>query len=146
MLFFFLCAVHPPDITCIHCVVPPLRSSCLGKGGGRRDVSLHLWRRACLPVVRRQCGLAAGHDIVDVEGEGGGARRDVDLRRRLRRRIGRSEEQTSELQSLMRISYAVFCLKKKTNRTITNYTIRHANTSLLQQSIHNMTTQHTYQK
>src|SRR3546814_7574460 len=27
----------------------------------------------------------------------------------------RSEEQTSELQSLMRISYAVFCLKKKTN-------------------------------
>src|SRR3546814_9783788 len=32
-------------------------------------------------------------------------------------RIGadRSEEHTSELQSLMRISYAVFCLKKKTN-------------------------------
>src|SRR3546814_3414686 len=28
--------------------------------------------------------------------------------------IGRSEEHTSELQSLMRISYAVFCLKKKT--------------------------------
>src|SRR3546814_4163781 len=29
---------------------------------------------------------------------------------------GRSEEHTSELQSLMRISYAVFCLKKKKNR------------------------------
>src|SRR3546814_9959067 len=29
----------------------------------------------------------------------------------------RSEEHTSELQSLMRISYAVFCLKKKTNNT-----------------------------
>src|SRR3546814_8926113 len=29
----------------------------------------------------------------------------------------RSEEHTSELQSLMRISYAVFCLKKKTNIT-----------------------------
>src|SRR3546814_8194864 len=28
---------------------------------------------------------------------------------------GRSEEHTSELQSLMRISYAVFCLKKKNN-------------------------------
>src|SRR3546814_3640605 len=28
-------------------------------------------------------------------------------------RLGRSEEHTSELQSLMRISYAVFCLKKK---------------------------------
>src|SRR3546814_1934455 len=31
--------------------------------------------------------------------------------------IGRSEEHTSELQSLMRISYAVFCLKKKNNKT-----------------------------
>src|SRR3546814_5784833 len=29
--------------------------------------------------------------------------------------LRRSEEHTSELQSLMRISYAVFCLKKKTN-------------------------------
>src|SRR3546814_10735596 len=32
-----------------------------------------------------------------------------------RRAISRSEEHTSELQSLMRISYAVFCLKKKKN-------------------------------
>src|SRR3546814_3855194 len=31
-------------------------------------------------------------------------------------RDGRSEEHTSELQSLMRISYAVFCLKKKTSK------------------------------
>src|SRR3546814_1306415 len=31
--------------------------------------------------------------------------------------VGRSEEHTSELQSLMRISYAVFCLKKKKNTT-----------------------------
>src|SRR3546814_7308634 len=30
-------------------------------------------------------------------------------------RLARSEEHTSELQSLMRISYAVFCLKKKKN-------------------------------
>src|SRR3546814_7958619 len=34
---------------------------------------------------------------------------------RQRRQEGRSEEHTSELQSLMRISYAVFCLKKKNN-------------------------------
>src|SRR3546814_4448308 len=33
--------------------------------------------------------------------------------------IGRSEEHTSELQSLMRISYAVFCLKKKTKHNVT---------------------------
>src|SRR3546814_10887627 len=39
----------------------------------------------------------------------------------------RSEEHTSELQSLMRISYAVFCLKKKTqynNSTYTHLTIK----------------------
>src|SRR3546814_3534398 len=33
------------------------------------------------------------------------------------RMLVRSEEHTSELQSLMRISYAVFCLKKKNNTT-----------------------------
>src|SRR3546814_1845510 len=33
-----------------------------------------------------------------------------------REKIRRSEEDTSELQSLMRISYAVFCLKKKTRK------------------------------
>src|SRR3546814_1090655 len=48
--------------------------------------------------------------------------------------LGRSEEHTSELQSLMRISYAVFCLKKKkqkknklhtsrTTKTIANSTV-----------------------
>src|SRR3546814_2323277 len=35
---------------------------------------------------------------------------------RLGRAAGRSEEHTSELQSLMRISYAVFCLKKKKHK------------------------------
>src|SRR3546814_10730246 len=40
-------------------------------------------------------------------------------------RDARSEEHTSELQSLMRISYAVFCLKKKTQNQIENqHTIR----------------------
>src|SRR3546814_10162361 len=33
--------------------------------------------------------------------------------------VGRSEEHTSELQSLMRISYAVFCLKKKKQHNTT---------------------------
>src|SRR3546814_9135669 len=40
-------------------------------------------------------------------------------------RLFRSEEHTSELQSLMRISYAVFCLKKKTNHNRTTYKIRY---------------------
>src|SRR3546814_1674464 len=39
---------------------------------------------------------------------------------RLEDRLVRSEEHTSELQSLMRISYAVFCLKKKKTRNGTN--------------------------
>src|SRR3546814_1475018 len=49
-----------------------------------------------------------------------------DHRHRLGGRAGRSEEHTSELQSLMRISYAVFCLKKKktTSTTMISY-IRH---------------------
>src|SRR3546814_6216346 len=55
-------------------------------------------------------------------------------------KIGRrSEEHTSELQSLMRISYAVFCLKKKINKSSKNEylpkeqkTIRNTNTSITQ--------------
>src|SRR3546814_3137674 len=50
-------------------------------------------------------GVAAGHD-------------DVQHLRALAEKVHhRSEEHTSELQSLMRISYAVFCLKKKTKNT-----------------------------
>src|SRR3546814_5056473 len=44
----------------------------------------------------------------------------------------RSEEHTSELQSLMRISYAVFCLKKKneiTDTIVNNHTIRTTKTT-----------------
>src|SRR3546814_9125189 len=40
------------------------------------------------------------------------------------RHVTRSEEHTSELQSLMRISYAVFCLKKKKKDHITNHKYR----------------------
>src|SRR3546814_7807797 len=67
---------------------------------------------------------AAGHGIADVElddllaGDGAGvAHRDGRIEpvalAAQRRPVTRSEEHTSELQSLMRISYAVFCLKKK---------------------------------
>src|SRR3546814_5825877 len=43
---------------------------------------------------------------------------DVDDLKDLPRWMQRSEEHTSELQSLMRISYAVFCLKKKQHHTM----------------------------
>src|SRR3546814_5412788 len=46
------------------------------------------------------------------------ALRDREGRCRERTAVRRSEEHTSELQSLMRISYAVFCLKKKKNKSI----------------------------
>src|SRR3546814_9463899 len=42
----------------------------------------------------------------------------------------RSEEHTSELQSLMRISYAVFCLKKKKNKTTTHNINKETETKL----------------
>src|SRR3546814_2928842 len=57
----------------------------------------------------RQQGAAERHDLDALL-------QQVGLRRRPRGSMGileRSEEHTSELQSLMRISYAVFCLKKK---------------------------------
>src|SRR3546814_4159996 len=47
----------------------------------------------------------------------------------------RSEEHTSELQSLMRISYAVFCLKTKTDYTISPYTNLHISDQQCQDSI-----------
>src|SRR3546814_8973049 len=59
--------------------------------------------------------------------------RTAPIRPRPRRR---SEEHTSELQSLMRISYAVFCLKKKKS-TQTQHTILHSR-------INNNTTQTEY--
>src|SRR3546814_9684121 len=53
---------------------------------------------------------------------------DADPRRLIRQHrraeVRRSEEHTSELQSLMRISYAVFCLKKKTKQQTNKQTTR----------------------
>src|SRR3546814_8992078 len=56
----------------------------------------------------------------------------------------RSEEHTSELQSLMRISYAVFCLKKKKKQTkITN---KHPVSRKKHQPNHNSSTQNSDDK
>src|SRR3546814_4128693 len=65
---------------------------------------------------------SSGWRLGDVIGDGGAAPPDrtVGARRRIAEGLAlelvRSEEHTSELQSLMRISYAVFCLKKKKHR------------------------------
>src|SRR3546814_8779465 len=57
-------------------------------------------------LARRGRGLHGRRAVHAVAADAAAAQRAVD-------RTARSEEHTSELQSLMRISYAVFCLKKK---------------------------------
>src|SRR3546814_2374423 len=69
----------------------------IGTGGIVKDAHLPAYRKAGFTVA----GLY-DHDRARAEA--------------LASEWGRSEEHTSELQSLMRISYAVFCLKKKKNR------------------------------
>src|SRR3546814_8442574 len=101
-------------------------------GRGLRDQETYLRARRAAEGAAQQigdeargalCGLerdvtrkAVAHDHVDLA-----ARQPVALdeageieRQIIRIAQHRSEEHTSELQSLMRISYAVFCLKKKT--------------------------------
>src|SRR3546814_3533936 len=92
----------------------PDRPADVSDPGLQRPAGLAAARRglAELPPHRRRPG-AAGHLPGDAQGGLRGASRGLQTVRE-----SRSEEHTSELQSLMRISYAVFCLKKKnkTNR------------------------------
>src|SRR3546814_949737 len=69
---------------------------------------------ACRVRTDRKAAGAVIRDALRSEALGdAAARRRSQDRERARHRTRRSEEHTSELQSLMRISYAVFCLKKK---------------------------------
>src|SRR3546814_4206170 len=68
------------------------------------------------------CGGGESRAVETVDGSGANIHARIAARGGRRRGLGcrdssgaRSEEHTSELQSLMRISYAVFCLKKKKN-------------------------------
>src|SRR3546814_6869266 len=78
-------------------------------------------------LVEVALGIAAGH-VLDQPGDFRFEQHEL-ARERFHRNPAelfgheaRSEEHTSELQSLMRISYAVFCLKKKNNITNTSTT------------------------
>src|SRR3546814_4751141 len=80
----------------------------LGRGLGVADAA---FRRGDLAIVVHRIGLFFALFLDDV-----GLFLHSILRRALGHGVGLivgSEEHTSELQSLMRISYAVFCLKKK---------------------------------
>src|SRR3546814_8238281 len=77
---------------------------------------------AALPPAVEQGGAAARHQYAEI---GNAPRIGI-----AHGEADRSEEHTSELQSLMRISYAVFCLKKKKKQTptyIADSTSKHNN-------------------
>src|SRR3546814_10111612 len=75
-------------------------------------------RAACMAASEHQLELVTiGRSCIDLYGEQVGGR--LEDMASFAKYI-RSEEHTSELQSLMRISYAVFCLKKKKYNTLHN--------------------------
>src|SRR3546814_7729831 len=79
----------------------------LQRQAGKVDRQIH--RRAFRPLSQERDGAPAASEVevldeADVLGEDDGL---------VRRFAVRSEENTSELQSLIRIQYAVFCLQKK---------------------------------
>src|SRR3546814_17056887 len=71
-----------------------------------------------LQECRRPVALARGHQEDRRRRVGGCRQRPAGHRGPLGKDEQRSEEHTSELQSLMRISYAVFCLKQKTKYNV----------------------------
>src|SRR3546814_4491546 len=111
--FFFLMIRRPPRSTRTDTLFPytTLFRSLVWQKGGDRE--LRHWLRE----QRRDDGIF--RMLLDENGESLSGR-DGPPPPRLRER---SEEHTSELQSLMRISYAVFCLKKKNNKELNNSTI-----------------------
>src|SRR3546814_15837927 len=99
-VFFFLMIRRPPRSTRTDTLFPYttlFRSE--RRGGGLRSDRLRA-------VLRRQFLDPGQRDLLELLRDQRGAVHGHSHQR--------SEEHTSELQSLMRISYAVFCLKKKT--------------------------------
>src|SRR3546814_1638019 len=106
------CASDPPNATPSGLIKPGLRPGPWELYGARcqaSEVVSHAPTAMALTISEGGCTRHSGHAL------------SPSLR---------SEEHTSELQSLMRISYAVFCLKKKNkNKTHINiYHIRISNT------------------
>src|SRR3546814_7099831 len=112
---------RPPRSTLTDTLFPattPFRSQAID---GDSEIGQHQSQGA--GVVARRLDRADGGDIVQPV-ERASRRKDGPMRRletgdaaALLIDQDRSEEHTSELQSLMRISYAVFCLKKKKQNT-----------------------------
>src|SRR3546814_4426726 len=88
---------------------------------GRADALSRLRQHVHFPAQPDGQPRISGPDTDDIQEPGGAIRRALSFWSVPNRRSTRSEEHTSELQSLMRISYAVFCLKKKNNLFIHYY-------------------------
>src|SRR3546814_6891017 len=86
------------------------------KGDLRRDALVAGQPGAgCSAISRSACSQVSTSGVSSTSSEAGAGRRPRPWRSAWRfDQLKRSEEHTSELQSLMRISYAVFCVKKKT--------------------------------
>src|SRR3546814_5534812 len=89
---------------------------------GRRRLTNRARSGGFGPGVEQREGVVLGDhlqqfdDIAVAVTAVGGEHRSRPARRTVKLHAERSEEHTSELQSLMRISYAVFCLKKKNQK------------------------------
>src|SRR3546814_3840696 len=128
MLFFYLMIRLPPRSTRTDTLFPVttlFRS--------RRPRPVRRTRPSSCPLLSRRQSLEEtphkGCADPVAHGRSAWAHRSASVRREWQR-ARRSEEHTSELQSLMRISYAVFCLKKKTDNkesTVTHIRVRAEN-------------------
>src|SRR3546814_4544963 len=100
------------------------RLTCQGASIGRLQAAPARRSLKCLcRVAGIECALACA-------GRAQGVARPLALpKAAMATPTGRSEEHTSELQSLMRISYAVFCLKKKKPHRRTHDTTTHTTIS-----------------
>src|SRR3546814_5135606 len=113
MYFFFLMIRRPPRSTRTDTLFP---YTTLFRSIGRREPLQHVGGGGRLHALGAEQILHADRH----------AQKRLQRLPRGLRPIGRSEEHTSELQSLMRISYAVFCLKKKNQTyTVTNAGNKH---------------------
>src|SRR3546814_12433110 len=102
---FFLMIRRPPRSTRTDTLFPytTLFRSIGKNGGGLGYVDIRMLEQSHADLGFKN----RPHGIVEF------SLRDLAGLQRTGQRLERSEEHTSELQSLMRISYAVFCLKKK---------------------------------
>src|SRR3546814_9183251 len=104
-ILFFLMIRRPPRSTRTDTLFP---YTTLFRSAEPRSARRQSRRR-----LSRAPGKPARWPVADVKRRAGDDRKAGCEAAGADRHLGRSEEHTSELQSLMRISYAVFCLKKK---------------------------------